>query len=54
MEEREDNRGREVGRAAVRLNTDKRYIRGVVRRRRRGFLKVGGGREWKYKDRGSE
>ena len=40
-------RGREVGRAAVRLNLEKRDMRGVMRRNKREWLIGVGGREGK-------
>ena len=44
-EDREGNRGREVGGAAVRLNSKKRENRGVIRRSRREWLRGERGRD---------
>ena len=52
-DEREGKRGREVGGAAVRLNSDKRDVRGVRRRRRRRREWLGGGGS-KEKEKGAE
>ena len=53
MEEREEKRGTELGGAAVRLNSEKRDMRGLNRRSRRELLIGGGVMVVKYKERGS-
>ena len=53
-EERKGEIVSEVGRAAVRLNSDQRDTRGLSRRSRREWLRGGKGREAKDKEIGAE
>ena len=52
-EKREGKRGREVGGAVTRLNSEKRDMRGLNKRSRRELLIGGGVMVVKYKERGS-